>query len=312
MKGLELCREYFENYGRTMLEEFPEIKDRIAVGLAGEGSECLGFDDELSRDHDFEPGFCLWLTKEDERAYGFKLSRAYAKLPKEFKGFRRQMMSPLGGDRHGVLIIDDFYNKFLGSAHAPQTVREWLYTPEHYFLTASDGEVWEDKLGVFSAVRETLLRGFPEDVRKKKLAARAAMMAQAGQYNFARCIDRKENGAAQFAVFDFVKNAIGTVYLLNNRYTPYYKWAFRGMRDLPLLSSLEEPLTFLLETGNSPAEASGKREMIEDIAAVIIAEYRAQGLSDATCNNLSTHANSITDKIKDVSVRSLHLMDGAD
>lgn len=312
MKGLELCREYFENYGRAMLEEFPEIKDRIAVGLAGEGSECLGFDDELSRDHDFEPGFCLWLTKEDERAYGFKLSRAYAKLPKEFKGFRRQMMSPLGGDRHGVLIIDDFYNKFLGSAHAPETVWEWLYTPEHYFLTASDGEVWEDKLGVFSAVRETLLRGFPEDVRKKKLAARAAMMAQAGQYNFARCIDRKENGAAQFAVFDFVKNAIGTVYLLNNRYTPYYKWAFRGMRDLPLLSSLEEPLTFLLETGNSPAEASGKREMIEDIAAVIIAEYRAQGLSDATCNNLSTHANSITDKIKDVSVRSLHLMDGAD
>ena len=312
MKGLELCREYFENYGRAMLEEFPEIKDRIAVGLAGEGSECLGFDDELSRDHDFEPGFCLWLTKEDERAYGFKLSRAYAKLPKEFKGFRRQMMSPLGGDRHGVLIIDDFYNQFLGSAHAPETVREWLYTPEHYFLTASDGEVWEDKLGVFSAVRETLLRGFPEDVRKKKLAARAAMMAQAGQYNFARCIDRKENGAAQFAVFDFVKNAIGTVYLLNNSYTPYYKWAFRGMRDLPLLSSLEEPLTFLLETGNSPAEASGKREMIEDIAAVIIAEYRAQGLSDATCNNLSTHANSITDKIKDVSVRSLHLMDGAD
>ena len=222
------------------------------------------------------------------------------------------MLSPLGGDRHGVLIIDDFYNKFLGSAHAPETVREWLYTPEHYFLTASDGEVWEDKLGVFSAVRETLLRGFPEDVRKKKLAARAAMMAQAGQYNFARCIDRKENGAAQFAVFDFVKNAIGTVYLLNNKYTPYYKWAFRGMRDLPLLSSLEEPLTFLLETGNSPAEASGKREMIEDIAAVIIAEYRAQGLSDATCNNLSTHANSITDKIKDVSVRSLHLMDGAD
>lgn len=74
-------------------------------------------------------------------------------------------------------------------------MREWLYTPEHYFLTASDGEVWEDKLGVFSAVRETLLRGFPEDVRKKKLAARAAMMAQAGQYNFARCIDRRENGA---------------------------------------------------------------------------------------------------------------------
>ena len=312
MKGLELCKEYFLAYGEEMLKAFPEVENRIAAGLAGEGSECYGFDDELSRDHDFEPGFCLWLTEEDEREYGFKLSRAYAKLPKEFMGFRRQMMSPLGGDRHGVNTINGFYGKFLRGARAPETAEEWLYTPEHYLFTASDGEVWRDPLGQFSAVREKLKQGFPEDVRKKKLAARAAVMAQAGQYNFARCIDRGERGAAQMAIYDFVKNAVGTVYLLNRKYMPYYKWAFRGMRDLPLLSSLEDPLVFLLETGNSPAEATGKREMIEDIVAMLAAEYRAQGLTDATCNNLSTHANSITDKIKDVSVRAMHLMAGAD
>ena len=312
MKGLELCKEYYLSYGEAMLSEFPEVKARVAAGLAGEGSECLGYDDELSRDHDFEPGFCLWLTEEDERDYGFRLARAYAKLPKEFLGFRRQIMSPLGGERHGVCTINGFYGKFLRGAHAPETTEEWLYTPEHYLLTASDGEVWRDPLGKFSAVREVLKRGFPEDIRKKKLAAKAAVMAQAGQYNYGRCIDRGERGAAQMAIYDFVKNAVGTIYLLNKQYMPYYKWAFRGMRDLPLLSSLEDPLVFLLETGNSPAEATGKREMIEDIAAMIIAEYRSQKLTDATCNNLSTHANSITDKIKEVSVRSLHLFDGAE
>ena len=61
MKGLELSRSFYEGAGAPMLQErFPELLGRIAVGLAGEGSECFGFDDELSADHDFEPAFCLW------------------------------------------------------------------------------------------------------------------------------------------------------------------------------------------------------------------------------------------------------------
>ena len=60
MKGIELSRRFFEEYGRKMIEdEFGEQKERICAGLVGHGSECFGFDDELSRDHDFTPGFCL-------------------------------------------------------------------------------------------------------------------------------------------------------------------------------------------------------------------------------------------------------------
>ena len=66
MQGIELARRFYEACGIPMLtQQFSAVADRIAVGLVGEGSECLGFDDATSQDHDFEPGFCLFVTQAD-------------------------------------------------------------------------------------------------------------------------------------------------------------------------------------------------------------------------------------------------------
>lgn len=71
MQGLELAKRYYEEVGRPMLErDFPELLPRLAAGLVGEGSECLGFDDAISQDHDFGAGFCLWFSAEDYNQYG--------------------------------------------------------------------------------------------------------------------------------------------------------------------------------------------------------------------------------------------------
>ena len=42
---------------------FSNFVSKIFIGLVGMGSECLGYDDEISRDHDFWTGFCIWLHK---------------------------------------------------------------------------------------------------------------------------------------------------------------------------------------------------------------------------------------------------------
>ena len=306
MKGIELSRAYFEEYGKPMLEkDFPQYLDRIAVGLVGHGSECFGFDDDISLDHDFEPGFCLWLTEDDEKEFGFKLFRAYSKLPKEYNGIKCLDKSTLGSKEKGVHTIGDFYSVYTGRKGAPECWQDWLYTPSHYFAEAANGEVFCDPLGEFTRIRETIKNGMPEDVRRKKIASCALHMAQSGQYNYKRCLAHGENASARLALDEFVRNAAELTFLLEGRHAPYYKWIFRAMRELPRLSSMADRLTAL---ATLPSDETLKIELlIEEISVVFINEFKRQGITDATCTFLESHAYSINDTIKNPEIRNLHI-----
>lgn len=304
MQGIELARKFYEAYGAPMLQsQFADVIDRIAVGLVGEGSECLGFDDTISQDHDFEPGFCLFITRQDYEKFGFSLERAYAKLPKTFLGFERLPLSPVGGNRHGVLVIEDFYSRFLGTQTAPQSNEHWLSLPPAALRAACSGQVWRDDLGIFSAVRQALRNGYPEDVRLKKLAAHTVMMGQAGQYNLSRCLTRGDQGAVQLCCAEFIRHAISSIYLLNNQYEPFYKWAYRGMEDLPRLGSLGSKLTAITSTDDPTA-------LVEDVCHTICDAYRMQGICTVQSDQLTAHAYAITEQIQDSNLRNMHIMDG--
>ena len=70
MKGLELCEKFFQKVGYPALKtQFPELLPKMTVGLVGQGSECLGFDDTYSQDHDWGPSFAMWLPKELYNTY---------------------------------------------------------------------------------------------------------------------------------------------------------------------------------------------------------------------------------------------------
>lgn len=310
MNGLELSRAYYEQYGEPMLrEKFPQLMPLLAAGLAGSGSECWGYDDEISRDHDFEPGFSLFLPGEDvvDRRTAFALERAYAALPKEFMGLKRAMLAPVGGARHGVLRTADFFREKTGSVDGNLSLMEWLALPEYLLAEAVNGEIFADGLGEVTAIRDRL-RHRPADVRLKKLAGQLLLMGQSGQYNYRRCLLHGETGAAQLAVAEFVKSAMAAVFLLNDIYQPYYKWSFRAMRALPRLSITAELLEYLLTTDNEEETASEKNAVMEGIAADIIGELKAQGLTQAVCGDLEKHAYSVNDRISDAQIRNLHIL----
>ena len=312
MKGIELSKKYFEAFGKEVLEtEFSSVLPLIAVGLAGSGSECLGFDDEISEDHDFEPGFCIFLPDEDtvDRRTAFLLERAYAKLPKEFMGYKRSPLSPVGGNRHGVIRMEDFFLEKVGSRDGRLTVGQWFTVPEQGLLEATSGAVFFDNSGQFSAVRKRL-GYFPEDIRLKKLAGKLLLMGQAGQYNYKRCILRGDTAAAQMAVFEFTKSALHSIYLLNKTYMPYYKWSFKGLKGLSALGDLSGDLEHLISSGNSSDEAEKKTAIIEEICGKIADVLKAQGLTEEDGAEMEQQAYAVNERITDHGIRTMHILSG--
>ena len=293
-----------------MLEKrFPELVPYLAAGLIGSGSECYGYDDEVSRDHDFEPGFCIFLPGEEvvDRKAAFALERAYAGLPREFMGLRRALVSPVGGARHGVIRTADFLMDKTGTNDGVLSLYEWLTLPDYSLSEVVNGEIFEDRYGGITAVRDRL-RHRPQDVRLKKLAGHLLLMAQAGQYNYLRCLRHGETGAAQLAVTEFVKSAMAAAFLLNDAYQPYYKWSFRALRELDKLPFMAELLEYLLTTDNEKDTRDEKIDVMEGIAADVIGELQAQGLTQAVCGDLEKHAYSVNDRIADAQIRNMHIL----
>lgn len=309
VKGLELAEKYYKAYGEKMIkEQFPEVAGQIAAGLVGYGSECLGFDDEISMDHDYGPSFCIWLPREIYGQYGEKMQEAYDALPKEFMGFSGRVEEEQGKGRVGILCLEDFYLEILGRDSAPEAAQEWLAIPEPALSAAVSGRVFEDYLGRFTEIREALLAYYPEEVWRKKLAESLAKAAQAGQYNYARAMKRGERIAAEISLTEFVKEAMRIVYLLNKKYAPFYKWMHRGMKELPICSEVGDMLSLIYQVPD-PAEAweeagpadfvyqlntgDGRVVVIEAVCNVLVQTLNEMGLSGVQDNFLQRHVGNV-------------------
>lgn len=235
-KGLQLCREYYETYGKPMLHtQFAAYEDKIAVGLCGEGSDCFGWDDALSQDHDWGPGFCMWVSDEVYAAIGEQLAQAYDALPQEFKGYKRAV-GPRIRERRGVHTVAGFYERLLGkgniknlTANIQDTDINWQEIPDEALAAATNGEVFADGEGSFSAVRTLLQKGFPGRIAYLKIAEAAARFSQGAQYNFARMVSRGDEVAAALSLAEGLKYGMKLLYYLDGDYPPHDKWLYRGI-----------------------------------------------------------------------------------
>lgn len=250
MNGLKLSKLYYEQCAKPMIEEkFPEYVDKIAVGLVGEGSDCYGFDDETSRDHDWGPSFSLWVSDEVYEEIGEELSKAYEELPEEFMGYKREF-SEGAKHRRGVRRIVEFYEDLLGTADYSQI--DWRTVPEYALSASVNGEVFTDPAGEFSKIREDLIKGFPENILYLKLSDDMAKICQNGQYNYARMIGRGDRTTANMLLFECMKSVMTLAHHIENKFVPHDKWLFESFKSLEFSAELLPLINYMNESLKMP------------------------------------------------------------
>lgn len=295
ISGLTLSREYYETYGKPMIESrFPEYADRIAVGLVGEGSDCFGFDDAFSRDHDWGPSFCMWVSDTTYEEIGKELQEAYESLPKEYKGYEYRE-SLQGQGRRGVHRISDFYEGLLGQENCPKDWKafggayeentdaneqcralHWEAIPKYRLAAAVNGEVFSDKEGTFTAIRNKLQTGYPERLRYLELAEAVAKFSQSLQYNYGRMLKRGDKATARMLLSDGVKEALKLLYLIAGDYAPHDKWLWEGLGKKPAYSEVLALLEKILLEPSTNKET--QIEVIGEKIAYLL--YGADVISD--------------------------------
>lgn len=313
MKGLILAEKYYNEFGSRILSAAdslcPGLSGRLSAGLAGEGSQCFGYDDALSQDHDFAPGFCIWMNDADYSAYGPALQAVYDELPGDFCGFSRQNI--LAPHRLGVMSVSGFFGSLTG---IPESEEDWLFIPEDALAAAVNGRIWLDGCEEFKKVRSQLNAFYPDNILRKKLASRAAVMAQAGQYNLLRMIKRGDRIASMQAAARFTEAAISMVHLLERKYTPFYKWSYRSLQELANSSALaqlvQQQLAMLPETYILPGkEGTAKSyEITEMICREVSKELRNQGFSESESSFLQDHLEDIMSGITNPQIKAMHPM----
>lgn len=296
VKGLDLCREYYEAYGKPMIEEkFPFYVNRIAVGLVGEGSDCFGYDDEISRDHDWGPDFCLWVSDETYLQIGQALEDAYKQLPTNFRGYQRTY-SEKGQGRRGVRRISDFYKDLLQTATYEEI--DWRQVSDASLAAAVNGEVFRDGEGLFTEFRTKLQKGYPDNIRQLKIADSMARFSQTGQYNFTRVLKRGDKLTSQIMLADCMREAMKLQHYVEGTYPPHDKWLYSSIQKTEngqkLAAALEK-----LQADVQKDFAANEAVICEDIETIASffssAMYQKSIISDSE-TYLDEHTDELVQK----------------
>lgn len=235
MKGLELSEQYFFDCGLPLLKRrFPDLVDRIAVGLVSCGSEAAGLDDEISRDHNFGPRFILFMNSDDKARFGRQLQETLnQELPKEYSGASiKRTGRQFPTTAASVTTPEESCRFNTGFTAPPDEDKDWLAIPEHRLFEFTAGKIFYEPTPLISPLREGFAY-FPDRVWMKRLSFTWFQMSHCA--NISRTVARENRVTSHAYLCWALECCMRLAFLLNRQYAPFRKWLYHAFKSLPRL-----------------------------------------------------------------------------
>jgi hypothetical protein len=159
--GLELSRRFFaQEVAPRLTDRWPDLA--YSAALIGPGSEVLGFDDAVSRDHHWGPRVIVFLPAEILAHLGKEIHAHLAEtLPYQFMGFSTNLAPPDPEDNGTQLLstinkgpvnhrvelheLSSFLRNYIGIEDLSEIdEHDWLTFPEQKLRSLVAGEVFHD------------------------------------------------------------------------------------------------------------------------------------------------------------------------
>jgi hypothetical protein len=239
MSGIGLARDFYHQIVRPLLGDTDH-----SAALLGAGSEVLGFDDEISTDHDFGPRLQIFLPAGTDPA---PTLAALTALPEEFGGHRVYFPAGVAAPAHRVHVTtsEDYFTSWLTTDPATaMTLADWVLTPTQTLACLTNGAVFHDPHHAL-ATRRTALAWYPDDIWRYALAAGWLRIGQ-DQALLGRAGARGDDLGAAILAARLAKDLMRQAFLLERRWAPYGKWFGHAYGHLPLAVPMRRGLDTLL------------------------------------------------------------------
>lgn len=258
--GLKLCELFYQREVRPILrKEFSAL--RYSAALIGWGSEVLGFDTAMSRDHHWGPRVLLFLNDEDYPKVKDKIIHALSdNLPYEFLGYSTNYSKPdADGVRHPIRIkrgpvkhmvqvftLKSFFEARLGYDPSKKIgVMDWLTFPQQRLLETVSGEVYHDGLVKLRKIQKKL-EFYPREIWLYMLAAQWTKISQEEAF-VGRAGDVGDELGSRIVAARTVLEIMKLAFLMEKQYAPYSKWLGTAFSKLKTATKLTPVLQEVLQ-----------------------------------------------------------------
>ena len=266
VNGVSLASAYWSNVVRPVLDERRPGLPRAAARIGG-GSDVLGLDDHMSRDHDW--GLRLQIFVPDGEQAGV-LAVLRNHLPNEFAGLPTRFAFS-GQDEQRLAIdvqsVDELVSMHLGfDPRLDATPLDWLSLTGQAALEVTAGAVFEDSYGELTSLRQAL-GWYPDDVWRYVVACGWQRIDQEFPL-MGRAADRGDELGSRIIAARLADIAMHLAFMLCRRWAPYSKWRGTMFASMALPADLGHCLQNVLTSHDGRTRSDRLVNALQELATI--------------------------------------------